>query len=120
MRLARPESMDFISVGTLVLQVFLALLVVVSATFVKYALASRRPKGFPPGPPGIPVLGNVLQLPLNKAFLKSVPSYALPFQLFGLTSCRFNEWSETYGSIVGLKLGPQNVVLLNNFHHVRA
>ena len=35
-------------------------------------------------------------------------------------SCRFDEWSKTYGSIVGLKLGPQNVVLLNSYQHVRA
>lgn len=39
----------------------------------KYSLASRRPKNFPPGPPTIPLLGNIPQMPSKKAFL----TYAL-------------------------------------------
>ena len=71
-RIPLPDKMALISISTVVLEIFLSSLVLVSAILVKYAVASRRPKQFPPGPPGIPIFGNVLQLPMNKAFLKSV------------------------------------------------
>ncbi len=34
-------------------------------------------------------------------------------------SPRFHEWRKQYGDIIGLKFGPQNVVVLNNHHHVK-
>ena len=40
------------------------------ALLSKYFVASRRPQGFPPGPPTVPFLGNLPQLPAAKAFLK--------------------------------------------------
>ena len=36
-----------------------------------------------------------------------------------LIASRFDEWAKDYGSIVGLKFGPQNVVVLNTFEHVK-
>lgn len=32
---------------------------------------------------------------------------------------RFHDWGKEYGSIIGLKLGPQNVVVLNDYKHVQ-
>ncbi|KAJ5754119.1 uncharacterized protein N7511_008272 [Penicillium nucicola] len=70
-------------------------------SLVRYALASQRPKDFPPGPPCLPIIGNLHQIPLSRAYL------------------RWQEWSKQYGSIVGFKLGPKNAVVLNSYTHVK-
>lgn len=57
--------------------------------------SSSTLKRLPPGPRGIPVLGNLLQVPV----LRPYP--------------QFREWAKQYGSIFSLKLGPQNVIVLN-------
>ncbi|SCV48561.1 related to O-methylsterigmatocystin oxidoreductase [Fusarium fujikuroi] len=68
---------------------------------VKYALQSQRPSKFPPGPRALPIIGNLHLLSRTKAFIQ------------------FSEWGRTYGTIIGLKLGPQNVVILNDHKHVQ-
>lgn len=85
-----------------------------------YYFAAQRPKDFPPGPPTIPFLGNLHLLPLSKSFLKYTCPHANPYvQSSVLIASRFDEWANEYGPIVGLKFGPQNVVVLNNYHHVK-
>ena len=32
---------------------------------------------------------------------------------------RFRDWTQKYGSIIGLKFGPANVVILNNYKDVQ-
>lgn len=78
-----------------------AVTLLVVVVIVQYALASRRPKDFPPGPSVLPVVGNLHQIPRRKAFLKQ------------------HQWTKEFGSIIGLKLGPQNVVVLNSYKHVK-
>lgn len=36
-----------------------------------------------------------------------------------LTPERFRDWTQKYGSIIGLKFGPTNVVILNNYKDVQ-
>ncbi|KAK2736359.1 hypothetical protein FQN55_001654 [Onygenales sp. PD_40] len=80
----------------------LALLVaVLAATLIPLALASSRPKNFPPGPPTVPVLGNLHLIPRTKAFVL------------------FTEWRKKYGSIIGLKFGGSNFVILNSYQDVQ-
>ncbi len=55
----------------------------------------QRPKGYPPGPPTLPLIGNLHQMPNEKAHLQ------------------FQEWAEQYGSIYSLILGSKVVVVLN-------
>ncbi|KAI6355892.1 hypothetical protein MCOR25_008049 [Pyricularia grisea] len=68
-------------------------------------LRTRR-KPFPPGPPGSPILGNLLQIPTKKACLK------------------FQQWSHEYGSssngLLGLRLGPwARFIVLNKHKQIR-
>ncbi|OLN93206.1 Fumitremorgin C synthase 4 [Colletotrichum chlorophyti] len=66
--------------------------------------SSKSQLNFPPGPPTVPFLGNLHQIPLTKPFVQ------------------FAEWSRTYGShgLVGLHLGPSNkAVVLNSWRSVR-
>ncbi|KAL4811716.1 cytochrome P450 [Aspergillus spinulosporus] len=68
---------------------------------VPYTWASLRPKNFPPGPKPLPLIGNLNLIPPSKAFLL------------------FHQWTKKYGSIIGLKFGPTNVVVLNNWRDVQ-
>ncbi|SPJ78457.1 related to O-methylsterigmatocystin oxidoreductase [Fusarium torulosum] len=85
-----------------IVQSCIAVALVVGFVLVRYYLASLRPKNFPPGPPTVPFLGNLTQVPPSKAFLK------------------FHEMQADYGSIIGLKIGSQNFVVLNSYKHVKA
>ncbi|KAI8492617.1 hypothetical protein Bbelb_296580 [Branchiostoma belcheri] len=77
----------------------LALVLVVLLVFMNKK--SRRPGlRFPPGPPAWPLLGH---LPL----------------LGGRPHVRFAEWSRRYGPVLGVRLGPQQVVVLNGYAAVR-
>ena len=92
----------------------------VIAVFSKYFLASCRPRNFPPGPSTIPFIGNISQVPRIKAFLKYASLILPRLWVLAITTTRFHELRADYGSIVGLKLGSQNVVVLNSYKHVRA
>ncbi|KAK0729565.1 cytochrome P450 [Lasiosphaeris hirsuta] len=67
-------------------------------SFVVWRLffSDSRPVNFPPGPPGLPIIGNLHQIPRGLPFLA------------------FEEWSQKYGPIVGFKLGSQNAVVLQD------
>jgi hypothetical protein len=56
---------------------------------------ARRRKRLPPGPPGIPFLGNT-DFPTLNAHIK------------------FKEWADVYGEIYSLRLGSNNIVVLNS------
>ncbi|KAH9915125.1 cytochrome P450 [Fomitopsis serialis] len=74
------------------------LLILASLTCVFYAFRPRKDslrQKLPPGPTGVPLLGNLLQLPALRPHPK------------------FLEWASQYGEIFYLKLGGQDVVVLN-------
>ncbi|EON69256.1 hypothetical protein W97_08416 [Coniosporium apollinis CBS 100218] len=68
---------------------------------VRLTLAAARSKSLPPGPPTLPMIGNLHQIPTKKAYLT------------------FQKWSKEYGPIVSLKLGPGNLIVLNTARAVR-
>jgi hypothetical protein len=49
-----------------------------------------------PGPPGLPLLGNLHQIPSDYPWRK------------------FKEWSDIYGPIMEVKLGSQSLIVLSN------
>ncbi|KAF5548077.1 cytochrome P450 monooxygenase [Fusarium phyllophilum] len=96
--MAAQILIGFHAVGQIYVPIFLVIITVLG----RYYLASRRPKNFPPGPPTLPFLGNITHVPVSKAFLK------------------FRDMQADYGSIIGLKIGSQNFVVLNSYKHVKS
>ncbi|KAK7446349.1 hypothetical protein VKT23_014555 [Stygiomarasmius scandens] len=77
-------------------QAFQVSVVVLGILFVKlcYSVYVRR-KYWPPGPPGLPFLGNV-------------------FQFAQYPWLRFTKWGETYGPIFSLNLAGQPAIVINS------
>lgn len=80
----------------------LALLLFVTHS-VGFVFATLRPKAFPPGPRGLPGLGNLLQIDRYFPFLT------------------YSAWAKHYGNhtLLGIKKGATNVVVLNSGRLVR-
>ncbi|KAF2491734.1 cytochrome P450 [Lophium mytilinum] len=74
------------------------LAIAIIGAFVGYKVLNygMRPKNMPPGPPTIPILGNLHQMPLKDFHFK------------------FREWAQEYGPIMTLKLAGQTMVLMND------
>ncbi|KAH7127281.1 cytochrome P450 [Dactylonectria macrodidyma] len=83
--------------------IYTALLLLLVGNVVSFILTTRRPKAFPPGPPGVPGLGNLLQI--DKSF---------PFRTYGA-------WAKDHGNDtpLGIKKAANNVVVLNSGRLVR-
>ncbi|CAN9499490.1 unnamed protein product [Ophioblennius macclurei] len=69
--------------------------------FVIYQLKPRRPTNFPPGPPALPVLGNLLNLSLENP-------------LEDLERLR-----KRYGDVYSLYIGPRRAVVVNGLKAVK-
>jgi cytochrome P450 family 619 len=62
---------------------------------------SRKRRALPPGPTPLPLIGNLHQLPKQKAYIK------------------FTEWIPRYGPLMSFKLGSRNLVVLSKASMVR-
>ena len=60
----------------------------------------KRPKRFPPGPRGVPFLGVI-------PFLGKFPERVM------------KKWGKKYGSIMSVRFGPSDVVVLNDFEAIQ-
>ncbi|KAH7077572.1 putative cytochrome P450 oxidoreductase [Paraphoma chrysanthemicola] len=81
-----------------VLAAVAALLVLITNTLMS---ACKKSAKFAPGPPALPLIGNLHQMPMKNFHLK------------------FQEWANQYGPITGLKLGQTNMLLLNDPSAIR-
>ena len=60
----------------------------------------RRPKRFPPGPRGVPLLGVI-------PFVGKYPEKVI------------KQWSRKYGPIMSVRFGPQDMIVLNDFESIQ-
>jgi hypothetical protein len=84
--------------------VYLFLTAIFGLLFVKMAISwSKRPK-YLPGPPRLPLIGNLLQMPESEAWVT------------------YKKWGETYGALVGILTSPRmsthTMVLVGRRRHV--
>lgn len=77
--------------------VALAAVLALFACCYYYLTSSKNLLPLPPGPPTLPIIGNLHQIP-KLAFQRDV----------------FRDWHTKYGPIVSLKLGPKVLLLLGN------
>ncbi|KAJ6535753.1 cytochrome P450 [Mycena capillaripes] len=84
---------------------FMAILLPLALAALCVALVLRtlgsREKGLPPGPPTIPLLGNLHIFPTEFAHYK------------------FTEWAREYGGLFSLKIGPSTAVVLTDVAAVK-
>ncbi|XP_071787365.1 steroid 17-alpha-hydroxylase/17,20 lyase-like [Asterias amurensis] len=78
------------------------LLFVVTLVVLLLVQNARRPAGFPPGPPALPIIGNVLQFRSRERIHQT-----------------FLRLSQKYGRLFSLKLGSFWVIVLNDAEDIR-
>ncbi|KAG4292662.1 hypothetical protein FPRO06_12150 [Fusarium proliferatum] len=69
--------------------------------FWRLSKVGRRPAGYPPGPPTLPIIGNLHQIPNRKRHIQ------------------FQKWAQEYGSIYSLILGTKVMIVLNTDQTVK-
>ncbi|KAF5602549.1 cytochrome p450 [Fusarium pseudocircinatum] len=69
--------------------------------FWRFSKVGRRPAGYPPGPPTLPIIGNLHQIPSRKRHIQ------------------FQKWAEEYGPIYSLILGTKVMIVLNSDQTVK-
>ncbi|KAF4428779.1 cytochrome P450 oxidoreductase [Fusarium acutatum] len=77
--------------------------VALAAIFVRLLFTGRRPKNYPPGPPTLPILGNIhlCQMPTKDAHLQ------------------FRKWADEYGPVYSLILGTKPFIVLSSAQAVK-
>lgn len=73
-----------------------AFLILISAILWQLSKVGSRPKNYPPGPPTLPLIGNLHQIPQEKRHLQ------------------FEKWAREYGPIYSLMLGTKVMIVLSS------
>ncbi|KAF7548490.1 hypothetical protein G7Z17_g7005 [Cylindrodendrum hubeiense] len=82
--------------GLPLLPIALALALSVIFLIAKVGKIGRRPAGLPPGPPTLPILGNLHLMPTKRPHLQ------------------FQKWAKEYGPIYSLILGTKKMIVLSS------
>jgi hypothetical protein len=75
---------------------YIGLTALVLIVFQKYHKIGHRPANYPPGPPNLPFIGNLHQIPQKNRHLQ------------------FEKWARRYGPIYSLILGTKVMIVLNS------
>lgn len=78
------------------IDVAVAFLVILLILLRRKRLVGQRPKDFPPGPPALPFIGNLHQIPSEKRHLQ------------------FQQWAQEYGPVYSLMLGTKVMIVLTS------
>ncbi|XP_015436194.1 PREDICTED: probable cytochrome P450 303a1 [Dufourea novaeangliae] len=87
-------------------QCMLPVILLVFALVLLFYIGTRKPRGYPPGPKWWPILGSAIEV----ARLREKTGYLMK-------TC--SALSEKYGPVVGLKIGANRIVVLNNHESIR-
>jgi len=79
----------------------LAALLFVVLWKLKLSKIGSRPKGYPPGPPTLPIIGNLHQIPDEKRHVQ------------------FERWAREYGPVYSLMLGTKVMIVLSSDQAVK-
>lgn len=85
--------------------------------FFTYSYVQRRDARFrglpyPPGPSGLPILGNLHQVNVLRPH-PQVRSSALQRTISHVCATQFLEWAREYGPVFRVRLGPTQLIVLN-------
>lgn len=81
---------------------FYAIVLVLAVTVLaRLRKVGQRPAGYPPGPPTLPLIGNLHLMPKEKGHLQ------------------FKRWAEEYGPVYSLILGTQVMIVLSSDQAVK-
>ena len=72
-----------------------------SIAIYRLSRIGQRPKGYPPGPPTLPLIGNLHLMPKEKTHLQ------------------FKKWADQYGPVYSLMLGTMVMVVLGSDQAVK-
>lgn len=73
----------------------------ITALLIRVLRIGSRPKDYPPGPPTLPLLGNIHQMPTRDAHLT------------------FQKWANEYGPVYSLILGTKVLIVLSSDEAVK-
>jgi hypothetical protein len=76
--------------------IFVVTLATIGLLLHRLSKVGRRPKDYPPGPPTLPIIGNLHQMPTEKGHLQ------------------FQKWAEEYGPVYSLILGTNVMIVLSS------
>jgi hypothetical protein len=94
--LSRLENLYLLPLTTMALPLYTLIAALVAVAVYRLSRVGRRPPGYPPGPPTLPIIGNIHLMPKEKAHLQ------------------FQKWAEQYGPVYSLILGTKVMIVLSS------
>ena len=83
--------------------------------FIRLLRVGRRPKGYPPGPPTIPILGNLHLVGTNSLHSKQAQQANAAYQMPSKdVHLQFQKWAAEYGDVFSLILGTSVWIVLSS------